>query len=170
MSHLKLTIASAVLAALTITAGCASKSGGVVVAPNAPTGYTGPVYNANAPLVANSDAIKVAAANLPSLVHFDFDSDVIKPEAAAILDTQAQFLSANQTARVLVAGHTDERGSREYNMSLGERRAAAVRSYLLSKGVNQANVEIVSFGEERPVATGSGEEAWSQNRRAELSY
>lgn len=63
MSHLKLTIASAVLTALTITTGCASKSGGVVVAPNAPTGYTGPVYNANAPLVANSDAIKAAAAN-----------------------------------------------------------------------------------------------------------
>lgn len=170
MSHLKLYLTSAILATLAITTGCASKSGGVVVAANAPTGYTGPIYSANAPLVANSDAIKAAAANLPSLVHFDFDSDVIKPQAAAILDTQAQFLSANQAARVLVAGHTDERGSREYNMSLGERRAAAVRSYLLSKGVNQANVEIVSFGEERPLATASSEEAWSQNRRAELSY
>lgn len=170
MSHLKLSIAGAILAALTISTGCASKSGGVVVAPNAPAGYTGPVYAANAPLVANSDAIKAAAANLPSLVHFDFDSDVIKPQAAEILDQQVAFLTANQTARVLVAGHTDERGSREYNMSLGERRAAAVRSYLLTKGVNQANVEIVSFGEEQPLAVGANEEAWSQNRRAELSY
>lgn len=172
MSHLKLKLASLVtVAAVAVTSGCASRQAPeVVVAPNIPAGYTGAVYNASAPLVNNTDAIKAAAANLPSVVHFDFDSDVIKPEAAAILDTQAQFLSANQTARVLVAGHTDERGSREYNMSLGERRAAAVRSYLLGKGVSQANVEIVSFGEERPVAAGSSEEAWLQNRRAELSY
>ena len=171
MPHLKVSLIAAALSALAITTGCASKStGNVVVAPNAPTGYTGPVYTTAAPLVDNSEAIKAAAANLPSLVHFDFDSDEIKPQAAAILDEQVKFLSANQAARVLVAGHTDERGSREYNMSLGERRAAAVRSYLLAKGVSQANVEIVSFGEERPMATGSNEEAWSQNRRAELSY
>ncbi|MFB6348958.1 peptidoglycan-associated lipoprotein Pal [Moraxella marmotae] len=169
--HLKLTAIAGILAAVAMT-GCAHKpTGNVVVAPNVavPTGYTGAVYTGT-PLVQNSDAIKSAAASLPSLVHFDFDSDVIKPQAAAVLDQQVKFLSENQTARVLVAGHTDERGSREYNMSLGERRAAAVRSYLLGKGVNQANVEIVSFGEERPLAAGSTEEAWLQNRRAELSY
>lgn len=171
MPHLKFALAGLALAAVMTSTGCAHKpTGNVVVAPNAPTGYTGAVYNPSKPLVENSEAVKTAAAALPSLVHFDFDSDVIKPQAAAILDEHIKLLTANQTARVLVAGHTDERGGREYNMSLGERRAAAVRSYLTSKGVSDANVEIVSFGEERPVATGSTEEAWSQNRRAELSY
>lgn len=150
--------------------GCASKKpkSQVVVAPlgghNTTGGYTGGA------LVTNSAAIQSAARNLQGVVHFDFDSDVIRADAAAILDQQAQFLNANQTARVQIAGHTDERGTREYNMSLGERRAAAVRSYLASKGVNTANVEILSFGEEQPVATGSNEASWAQNRRAELSY
>lgn len=174
MSHLIKLTSLATVIALAFTTGCASRTTPeVVVAPNTasvPAGYTGAIYNPNQALVANSDAIRQAAASLPSLVHFDFDSDVIKPEAAAILDQQVAFLNANDTARVLVAGHTDERGSREYNMSLGERRAAAVRSYLLAKGVKDTNVEIVSFGEERPVAVGSNEEAWSQNRRAELAY
>ena len=85
----------------------------------------------------NDETVKALASTLPSLVYFDFDSDEIKPQAAAILDEQAQFLTTNQTARVLVAGHTDERGSREYNMSLGERRAVAVRNYLLAMMVKR---------------------------------
>lgn len=161
---------------LTLTAGtlvmtgCASQKpkSQVVVAPlggyGANTGYTGGA------LVDNSDAIQNAARNMQGVVYFDFDSDAIRADAAAILDQQAQFLNANQDARVQIAGHTDERGSREYNMSLGERRAAAVRGYLASRGVNPANVEILSFGEEQPVATGSNEASWAQNRRAELSY
>lgn len=153
-----------------VMTGCATKKpkSQVVVAPlggnYGASGYTGGA------LVNNSSAIQDAARNLQGVVHFDFDSDAIRADAAAILDQQAQFLTNNQGARVQVAGHTDERGTREYNMSLGERRAAAVRSYLASKGVNTANVEIVSFGEEQPVATGSSEASWSQNRRAELSY
>lgn len=153
-----------------VMTGCAAKKpkSQVVVAPlgghGVNGGYTG------GPLVNNPSAIQDAARNLQGVVYFDFDSDAIRPDAAAILDKQAQFLTSNQGARVQVAGHTDERGTREYNMSLGERRAAAVRSYLASKGVNTANVEIVSFGEEQPVATGSNEASWSQNRRAELSY
>lgn len=166
MLHIQIAVAAAALSVLTFMTGCANKSTSqVMVAPNAPTGYTGV-----APLVDNDETIKALASTLPSLVYFDFDSDEIKPQAAAILDEQAQFLTTNQTARVLVAGHTDERGSREYNMSLGERRAVAVRNYLLAKGINQASVEIISFGEERPIASGANEEAWSQNRRAELSY
>ncbi len=173
MKHFSMKLSAIALASvMAITTGCASKqaqTNDVVVAPNQMAGYTGKAYTGGA-LVNNSDAIKQAAASLPSLVHFDYNSDAIKPQAAAILDEQVKFLTANETARVLVAGHTDERGSREYNMSLGERRAAAVRGYLLNKGVKEANVEIVSFGEERPVATGSDEASWSQNRRAELSY
>ncbi|MBE9590962.1 peptidoglycan-associated lipoprotein Pal [Moraxella sp. K127] len=167
-------ISKALVLALTastlVVTGCASQKpkSQVVVAPlgghGANTGYTGGA------LVNNSADIQNAARNMQGVVHFDFDSDAIRPDAAAILDQQAQFLNANQGARVQIAGHTDERGSREYNMSLGERRAAAVRGYLASKGVNTANVEILSFGEEQPVATGSNEAAWAQNRRAELSY
>lgn len=156
---------------LTLT-GCASKKpkSQVVVAPlGTAGGMYGGGYTGGA-LVNNSDAIRNAARNIQGVVHFDFDSDVIKPAAAAILDKQAEFLKSNPGARVLVAGHTDERGTREYNMSLGERRAASVRTYLSGKGVNSANVEIISYGEEQPVATGSNEAAWAQNRRAELSY
>lgn len=163
----------ALSAATALMTGCANRntspSSQVVVAPNGIAGYTGKAYHGT-PLVNNSKEIKEAASKLPSLVHFDYNSDVIKPQAAQILDQQAKFLTDNQTARVLVAGHTDERGSREYNMSLGERRAAAVRQYLMSKGVHQTKVEIVSFGEERPIATGSTEASYSKNRRAELSY
>ncbi|STY91415.1 peptidoglycan-associated lipoprotein Pal [Moraxella bovis] len=167
-------ISKALVLALTastlMVTGCASKKpkSQVVVAPlggyGANGGYTGGA------LVNNSDAIQNAARNMQGVVHFDFDSDAIRADAAAILDQQAQFLNTNQGARVQIAGHTDERGTREYNMSLGERRAAAVRSYLASKGVNTANIEILSFGEEQPVATGSNEASWAQNRRAELSY
>ncbi|MDO5651560.1 MAG: peptidoglycan-associated lipoprotein Pal [Moraxella sp.] len=161
----------AMLAAAMVMTGCANKKTGsqVVVSPlGSGAAYNG-AYTGGA-LVNNSAAIQDAAANLRATVHFDFNSDAIKPEAAAILDQHVAFLTSNQGAKVLVAGHTDERGSREYNMSLGERRAAAVRSYLASKGVNTANVEIISYGEEQPIATGNTEAAWAENRRAELSY
>lgn len=163
----------ALTAGLITLTGCASKQpkSQVVVAPLGGNGIggAGGAYTGGS-LVNNSDAIRNAAKNLQSVVHFDFNSDAIKPQAAAILDRQAQFLISNQGARVVVAGHTDERGTREYNMSLGERRAAAVRAYLTGKGVNAGSVEIVSFGEEQPAVSGSGEGAWSKNRRAELSY
>lgn len=169
MSQLGKLIAVTLTVSMVALTGCASKTkkSQVMVAPLG-AGHGGGYYGGS--LVNNSDAIRNAARNIQSTVYFDFDSDAIKPEAARILDQQAQFLNSNQGARVQVAGHTDERGTREYNMSLGERRAAAVRGYLASKGVNTANIEIVSFGEEQPVATGSNEGAWSQNRRAELSY
>lgn len=121
-------------------------------------------------LINNSPEIVQAAASLPNVVHFAFNSDAIDETAAKILDQQIGFLTANQNAKVLIAGHTDERGSREYNLSLGERRAVAVRQYLASKGVNAEAVQVVSYGEERPVAQGNDEASWSQNRRAEFIY
>lgn len=162
----------AVISSTLAVVGCASKQpkSQVVVAPIGGSAYGGNAAYTGGPLVNNSAAVQNATANMQAVVHFDFDSDVIRPDAAAILNQHAAFLNSNQTARVQVAGHTDERGSREYNMSLGERRAAAVRSYLASQGANVANIEILSFGEEQPVATGSNEAAWAQNRRAELSY
>lgn len=164
-------IALALVSSSLVMAGCATKpKSTITVSPIGGSAYGGTGGYAGGPLVANSGAITSAAQNLNAVVHFDYDSDVITSAAASILDQHVAFLTQNATARVQIAGHTDERGSREYNMSLGERRAAAVRNYLASKGVNTANVEILSFGEEQPVATGSNEAAWSQNRRAELSY
>lgn len=165
-------IAIAALSSTLILAGCAApkQRSQVVVAPIGGSAYGGTNGYDGGALVHNSTNIQNAANAMQNVVHFDFDSDAIRPDAAAILNQHAQFLGSNQGARVVVAGHTDERGSREYNMSLGERRAAAVRAYLASRGVDTANVEIISYGEEQPVATGSNEAAWSQNRRAELSY
>lgn len=162
----------AILSSTLVVTGCASKKSKsqVVVSPvSSTTGYAQGNYDGGA-LVRNSDAIRNAAAGMQSVVRFDYNSDAIRQDAAAVLNQHAAFLASNPSAKVLVAGHTDERGSREYNMSLGERRAAAVRSYLASKGANVSNIEIISFGEEQPAAAGSNEGAWSQNRRAELSY
>lgn len=171
ISSLGKVAALALVSSTLIVTGCASKkpASNVVVSPIGGSAYGGGSYTGG-PLVNNSVAVQQAAQNLKAVVHFDFDSDKITSTAAATLDQHVAFLSQNTGARVQIAGHTDERGSREYNMSLGERRAAAVRAYLSSKGVNVSNVEIVSFGEEQPVATGSNEAAWAQNRRAELTY
>lgn len=164
--------ALALIASTLVVTGCASKKpkSQVVVSPiGSTTGYMQGGYDGGA-LVNNGQGVRNAATNMQAVVHFDYDSDAIRKDAASVLDQHVAFLSSNPSAKVLVAGHTDERGSREYNMSLGERRAVAVRSYLAGKGVNTANIEIISYGEEQPVATGSGEASWSQNRRAELSY
>lgn len=161
----------AIVSSTLVLTGCAGKKpkSQVVVAPIGGSAY-GSGHYTGGPLVNNSAHVQNAASNMQAVVHFDFDSDAIRSDAANILNQHASFLNRNQGARVQIAGHTDERGSREYNMSLGERRAAAVRSYLAGKGVNAADVEIVSFGEEQPVATGSNESSWAKNRRAELSY
>lgn len=103
-------------------------------------------------------------------IYFDFDRDVIRSEFTPILDAHARFLMENPRRRVRLEGHTDERGSREYNIGLGERRALSVRRYLLLQGVSADQVTTVSFGEERPAVLGSNEQAWAQNRRVELVY
>lgn len=108
-----------------------------------------------------------AAMAAGSVFYFDFDSYTLKPEAIDALDAHITYLSGNdQTVRL--EGHTDERGTREYNMALGERRANAVRDYMVVNGIQSYRIETVSYGEERPIAYGSGEANWSQNRRVEL--
>ncbi len=108
-----------------------------------------------------------AAVAAGSIFYFDFDSYTLKPEAVAALDAHIAYLASNdQTVRL--EGHTDERGTREYNMALGERRANAVRDYMVVNGIASYRIETVSYGEERPVAYGSGEANWSENRRVEL--
>lgn len=103
-------------------------------------------------------------------IYFDFDKSDIRQEFLDVLTAHAEYLVAHPEARVRLEGHTDERGSREYNIALGDRRAQAVRRILLFQGVANDQVEIVSYGEERPAAYGQTEEAYAQNRRVEIIY
>ena len=111
-----------------------------------------------------SDAEKLAQVG--NTVYFGFDSSELAGEAQATLDRQAAFLNVNPTMVVIIEGHADERGTREYNLALGDRRAVTVRDYLLAKGLNDARVRTVSYGKERPAVSGSNEESWAKNRRA----
>ena len=104
------------------------------------------------------------------IVYFDYDSYVIKPEFQAVIEAHARFIKAGGNRKLMVEGHTDERGGREYNLALGQKRAEAVRRALTLLGVQDAQVEAVSFGNEKPAAQGGTEEVHAKNRRAELSY
>jgi peptidoglycan-associated lipoprotein len=108
--------------------------------------------------------------NVARIVYFDYDSYVIKPEFQSLIEAHARFLKANNGRRVAIEGHTDERGGREYNLALGQRRSEAVRRALVLLGVPDGQLEAVSFGKEKPANPGSDEAAWAQNRRAELVY
>ena len=112
----------------------------------------------------------LAGGELANIVYFDFDSYELRPEDADIAARHGIQLADNPSWNVRLEGHADERGSREYNIGLGERRAQAVRRVLLLQGAQPSQISTVSFGEERPVALGSNEEAWSQNRRVEFKY
>jgi peptidoglycan-associated lipoprotein len=111
-----------------------------------------------------SDAEKLAQVG--NTVYFGFDSSELDGEAQATLDRQAAFLNVNPTMVVIIEGHADERGTREYNLALGDRRAVSVRDYLLAKGLNAARIRTVSYGKERPSVVGSNEDSWAKNRRA----
>ena len=107
-----------------------------------------------------------ALAKVGNTVYFGYDSSALTDEAQATLMRQAGFLKGNPSMTVTIEGHCDERGTREYNLALGERRATAARDYLLAQGVNSARIRVISYGKERPVAAGSTESSWSKNRRA----
>lgn len=111
-----------------------------------------------------------ASMTLPSqkVVYFDFDSFVIKDDYKPVIDGYGRALSTQRAKKLVVEGHTDERGGREYNLALGQKRAEAVARSLKLLGATEAQVEAVSFGEERPAAQGADESAWARNRRAEL--
>ena len=109
-------------------------------------------------------------AGVGRVIYFDFDSFTVKPEYQGLLDQHARFLQGNRGRSVAVEGHTDERGSREYNLALGQKRAEAVRRALTLVGATDAQIEAVSFGEEKPAVSGSSEDAYSQNRRVEIRY
>ena len=104
------------------------------------------------------------------VVHFDFDSSAIKAADLPTISAHARHLALNPSVRVRLEGHADERGTREYNIALGERRANAVRDALLLRGASARQITVISYGEERPVDEGHNEQAWARNRRVEFVY
>ncbi len=111
-----------------------------------------------------------AALMKQTVFYFDFDQSSIKQDGKSALIAHATYLSANSSARVALEGHADERGTVEYNLALGERRAMAVRRFLMANGASADQLEVVSYGEERPAVTGHNEASWAENRRVVVNY
>lgn len=109
-------------------------------------------------------------ANTVKTIYFDFDSYVLKPEFQSVVEAHARYLTVNTSRKIAIEGHTDERGGREYNLALGQKRAEAVRRALGLSGVTDSQVEAVSFGKEKPAASGFDESSAAKNRRAEIRY
>lgn len=156
--------------------GCASSGGTTDEAATTDTSVeesqTQAVPNSPAVDVVTEEQATMAANPLleQTVVYFGYDRSEIRPEFKDILNAHAQYLVANPQASVALEGHCDERGTVEYNLALGERRANTVKRYLVVQGVNPSQLESVSFGEERPAMVGSDDSAWSKNRRTEINY
>ncbi len=121
------------------------------------TVVTDPLNDPNSPLAVRS-------------IYFDYDSFVVKAEFNATIGAHAKYLSANPGRKIVLEGNADERGSREYNLALGQKRAEAVRKSLSALGVTEGQIEAISFGKEKPRAQGNDEAAWKENRRADINY
>ncbi len=171
----------AVALSLAVVAGCSS-SGGTQDgsadgtrsgAGAAGTGVAGSGQVGGTGLGANGErAGQQADGRIPEqrIIYFEFDSDRIRSEFEPVLNAHVRYLRSNGGARVVLQGHTDERGTREYNMALGERRARSVARFLSVQGVSPSQVEVVSYGEERPAARGHNEDTYAQNRRVVFDY
>ncbi|WP_294766351.1 peptidoglycan-associated lipoprotein Pal [uncultured Rhodoferax sp.] len=135
-------------------------------------GNTGGVGESTVKTVNLTDAEREAAflKSTTRVVYFDYDSFVIRPEFQSVIEAHAKYLNANKGRKVTLEGNTDERGGREYNLALGQKRAEAVRKALLLLGVSDNQLEAVSFGKEKLAAQGGSEEAMAKNRRTEISY
>ncbi|MBE9557070.1 MAG: peptidoglycan-associated lipoprotein Pal [Proteobacteria bacterium] len=155
------------MAALLLVASCGTdttegetaQAGGEEVAPPPP-----PPAPSVAP--APMDPQEYLVVNVGDRIFFDFDKSDLRPDAIDQLNRQADFLKMNGAISVVIEGHCDERGTREYNLALGDRRASSAEQYLQSMGVDGGRVETISYGKERPAVLGSNEDAWGQNRRA----
>ncbi len=119
-----------------------------------------------AELYANKEELKALQEFQNEDIHFAFDSYVLSPEAQKILDKKVAWLRKHPDIKIIIEGHCDERGSNEYNLALGERRANSAREYLINAGIDPDRIHIISYGEERPLALGSDEASWAINRRA----
>jgi peptidoglycan-associated lipoprotein len=165
-----------VFAAALLAAGCASKvplqdkkdvpvESRTGTAPGAGSG-AGSGAPASQVTTVNTGAAPTAGA--PRIVYFDFDSYTIRDEYRGLIESSARGLASSRNRKLTIEGHTDERGGREYNLALGQKRAETVARAMTLLGVNPDQVEAVSFGKERPAASGSDEAAWAKNRRAEI--
>ena len=166
------------LAAATLVAACGKKPAPEQPAPQptpsaqdvAPPPPPPPARNDDAERRAREAAAAAAKlrSDLADLIHFDFDKADVRTSDQGILDRKAAILGANTAVRLRIAGHCDERGSDEYNLALGNRRAAAAKRYLAGKGVDEGRLDVVSYGKERPLDPGHSEDAWAKNRRDEF--
>jgi peptidoglycan-associated lipoprotein len=151
------------LSALLLVAACATEpeeTGG-----QTGTGASAGGAGAGGAVAVEPGTIQDFIVNVGDRVFFDFDKSTLSAKAQETLDKQASWLTRVSAATILVEGHCDERGTREYNLALGERRATAVKDYLVSKGIAASRIKTISYGKERPAVLGSNEWAWSQNRR-----
>ncbi len=165
-----------VLASAAVLAGCPKRSTTLPETPAAggsqgasTSGAAGAGVQTGEQLTAEQQALR-ELERLGMIIYFDYDRAEIKPEYVSVVAAHARFLNGSTARRVRLEGHADERGSREYNIGLGERRAQAVRRALLLQGVGEAQITTVSYGEERPAAAGNDEAAYGRNRRVEIGY
>jgi peptidoglycan-associated lipoprotein len=121
-------------------------------------------------IVVPLDEMSGNTETLTGVFHFDFDQAIVKRSGHSELNRHAKVLSNDSMLRVRLEGHADERGTREYNLALGERRANAIRAYLVAQGASRSQVEVISYGEEKPLNSGHSESSWAQNRRVEIVY
>jgi peptidoglycan-associated lipoprotein len=181
-------IALSLVISTALVAGCAKRPATTAASAPAPTGAaatTGSTAGATQVRPAPAPAPPTAAPQAPATaarpspkefmaipelkpIYFDFDKYDIRPADAKVLDANASWLKSNAAQLVLIEGHCDERGTNEYNLALGERRAKSTMNYLVSQGVQASRITIISYGEERPVCTQHNEECWSKNRRAQF--
>ena len=155
-----------------VMAGC-STSGGTQDGSSAGTaGTTDSTAQTQGITSSQSSGTQMQQTAIPDerTIYFDFDKDTIRPEFESVLLQHAEYLRANPDTSVVLQGHGDERGTREYNLGLGERRAQSVERFLSIQGVSASQLEIVSYGEERPAVDGHSEEAYAQNRRVIFDY
>ena len=155
------------MAAVTLVAACETGPEGGAGASGAGVAGAKPVETFSTPLgmTVKAGSQEDLVVNVGDRVFFGFDKFNLKADARKTLEKQAAWMKANPSVIITVEGHADERGTREYNLALGERRANSVKDYLAALGVNPARMKTISYGKERPVASGSNEAAWGQNRR-----
>jgi peptidoglycan-associated lipoprotein len=185
MKRVHFTLLSALTLSLTLV-GCGSnvklndvavedRSGAPTAASpiSAPAAAPAPVAagRAVAPVeIRSADSAGAGPAGVARVIYFDYDSFTVRSEYQSAVDAHSRFLTSNKARKIAIEGHTDERGGREYNLALGQKRAEAVRRSMTLLGVAESQIEAVSLGKEKPAQTGSTEEAYARNRRAEVNY
>jgi peptidoglycan-associated lipoprotein len=163
---------AALLVGVVALGACSKKQPAMQPQPEAPPPVQAPTPAATTPVrddtTERDEALRRMRAVLEQVVYFDYDESTIRTDAQESLAAKVPFLRQNPTVRIRIEGHADERGSVEYNLALGMRRANAVRDYLVGFGLDASRFDVFSYGEDRPAAQGSNEAAWSLNRRAEF--